>query len=337
MANANQPSTNVDKKPNSTFINAVDRAVEVALRVANVWAQRAGSIFETTGNFLSGVLDAFGEILNGIPVAAKVLRGMLHWLGTIVSAGFDLAAMLICSLLNLVANGLAGMVRVLVGVLSVIIAREGQLARKGVVDILSGITGAVIAIVAKTVALIHAVIFMQMGERPLNDYEKAIVARVYRNSITAKNIRIVEGFAGLFNTNKRPFTLGNRIYLKQVDSAKDPALFAHECCHIWQYQRDGVRYIAEALWAQFFVQNAYSWETEIARGHARWQDLNREAQAQFILDVFNSGRQKPPINKAGEFYNDDPIGENVEYKRNNADHTELARNAIALIRNKGVS
>ena len=337
MTNAKQPSTSTEKTPDSVSINAVDRAVEVALRVVNAWAMGAGSAFEMTGNFLSGVLGAFGKVLNRIPVVGNILRGMCRWLGTIVSAGFDLIAMLTCCAVNIASNGLAGMVRVLIGVLRVIFARDGRLVRKGVADIFAGIAGAVIAVVAKTVALIHAVIFMQMGERPLNDHEKAIVARIYRNSIAVKNVRIIDGFAGLFSTNNRPFTLGNRIYMKQIASAKDPALFAHECCHIWQYQREGVRYIAEALWAQFFVKNAYSWETEIARGKMHWQDFNREAQAQFILNLFNDGRRKPPALTAGEFFDDDPIGNNVEYKRSGVDHTELAQKSIVFIRNKGIS
>ena len=327
----------MNKPSRHSFVNSVDRAVEIALRVANVWAQGAGSVFEMTGNFLSGLLHDVGKILNGIPIAGRVLFGIFRWLGTIVSAGFDLAAMLICAVLNFIANGFAGVVRIIVGMLTVIFTRDGHLLRKGVADILSGIAGAVIAIAAKTVALIHAMLFMQMGERALNDHEKAIVAQVYRNSIAAQNIRVIEGFAGLFSTNNRPFTLGNRVYLKDVDPAKDPALFAHECCHIWQYQRDGVRYIAEALWAQFKIPNAYSWEAEIARGKMHWQDFNREAQAQFVLNLFNDGRKKPPVHKTGELFDDDPAGDSIEYKRNSVDHTDLARNTIAFIRSKGMS
>lgn len=333
MNEAKQLSNNAT----SPFVSALDHGIEVILRVANVWAQGAGSIFETSGNFLSGLLHRFGKILNGVPVIGKILFGIFHWLGTIVSGGFDLVAMLICATLNFVANGLAGLVRIFFGTLGAIAKKDVNLFRKGTADIFFGITGAAIAIAAKTVAVIHVMIFMQMGERPLNDHEKAIVARVYRNSITVKNIRIIEGFAGLFSTNNRPFALGTRIYLKRVDSAKDPALFAHECCHIWQYQRVGVRYIAEALWAQFFVKNAYSWETEIARGHVRWQDFNREAQAEFILDLYNSGRRKTSIHTPGEFFNDDPVGDDVEYIRKGVDYTELALKSITYIRNKGIS
>ena len=327
---------NQDIATTPAFVSAVDRGVGGTFRVANVWAHGAGFVFERSGNFIAGLLDALGHILRRIPVVGKVLYGMFHWLATIISAGFDLAAMLIGSFLSLLIYGLGGIVRILTGLLEAVISRDSWLIRKGAVDILSGMAGTVIAVVAKLVALIQATIFMQMGERPLNEHEKAIVQRVYRDSMAVQNIRIIEGFAGLFSTNDRPFALGNRIYLKHIDSMKDPALFAHECCHIWQYQRDGVRYIIEALWAQWKVENAYSWEAEIARGHLRWQEFNREAQAQFVQDVFNGGRRNPASQAPGEFYDDNPISDNVEYKRKGMDYTDLARSTIALIRNKGV-
>jgi len=331
------PSSNGENVTRPAFIDTVDRGLEVALRVINDGAQGAGGIFERIGGFLSGVLDAFGKILMEIPGVGNILQETFHWLGTILSAGFDLVAILICSLMNLFADGSAGTLRILAGVLGTILARDGRLVRKGAVDILSGMAGAAIAVLAKTVALIQAAIFMQLGERALNEHEKAVVWQVYRNSVEAQNIRIVAGFVGLFSVNNRPFALGNRIYLKDIDSAKDPALFAHEFCHIWQFQRVGVRYVIEALWAQWKVENTYSWEAEIARGHGRWQDFNREAQAQFLQDVYNGGHRIPPTYTPGEFYDEDPIGEEVKYQRKGVDYTDLARKTVAFVRNKGIS
>jgi len=318
---------------NSGLVHALDRGLEVALRGANVWGLGAGSVFESGGSLLFGGLDAFGNRLHDVPGIGKFLRGMFHWLGTVFSAGFDLVAILISGLVNLFANLLGGTVRILTSLLGM----NMQLMRKGALNILFGFFGTVVASVAKLIALIQALLFLQMGERPLTEPEKEIMRRVYRDSIAVKNIRIVTGFVGLFSTNNRPFTLGHRIYFRDIDPAKDPALFAHECCHIWQFQRDGVRYIIEALWAQWTVKDAYSWEAELARGHARWQDFNLEAQAQFVQDVYNGGRRVPSSNTRGEFYDDDPISEAVEYKRRGADHTGLARTTVALIRNKGKS
>ena len=317
-----------------TFVNTLDRTVEVALSVVNVWVQRAGSVLEWIGNFLSGLLVGFGKVLSGIPAAGRILFGIFRWLGTIVSAGFDVAAMLICAMLNFVATVCAGLVRIFAGLLTVIFRRDGWLARKGLGDILSGSAGAVIAIVAKMLALVQSVIVMQMGERPLNEDEKSILKRVYRNSLSINNIRIIEGFAGLFNVNNRPFTLGNRIYMKDHNSATDPALFVHECCHVWQYQHEGTRYIADALWAQHTFKNAYDWEAEIERGTTRWQDFNKEAQAEFLLDLFNSGHRIPSTSGRGEFFDDDPIEANVIFRHRSKDRTELATQCVNYIRNK---
>ena len=327
----------MNQTKNPAFISTVDRGVGTALRLLNVLGQAVGAIFELIGNFLAGLLDAIGNPLNSIPAVGKYLRGFFHWLGTILSSGFDLVAVLIGSLVNLLANGLGGTFRILAGALGSLFTQDGGLVRKGAVDILAGIAGAVIAIGGKLVALVHATFFMQMGERPLNEYEKAVIKRVFRNSLNMQNIRVIEGYAGLFSQNNRPFALGNRIYLKKIDTAQNPALFAHECCHIWQYQRYGVRYLIEALWAQWKVENAYSWEAEIARGHVRWQEFNREAQAQFVQDVYNGGRRKLSSNTIGEFYDDDPVSGEVEYKRKGVDHTALARETIKWIRNKGIS
>ena len=307
--------------------------MEIVLRAVNLGAQGAGSIFEWCGNFLADSLDALGKKLQGMPLIGKILLGTFHWLGTVFSAGFDLIAILICSLVNLFANALGGVARILAGLLG----WAGWLARKGLFDILFGMVGGFIAVIAKLIASIQALIFMQMGERPLSEHEKEIVRRVYRNSLAAQNVRIVTGFVGLFSTNNRPFTLGHRIYFRDIDSEKNPGVFAHECCHVWQFQRDGVRYIIEALWARWTVENEYSWEAELARGHVRWQDFNREAQAQFVQDVYDYGRRKPATYTPGEFYEDDPIGEDVQYMRSGVDRTELARETITFIRNKGIS
>jgi len=332
-----QTKQSQDVAASPAYVRAVDRGVEIAVRTVNVLGQWAGGVFDMIGVFLARLLDGLGNALNRIPAAGKILRGMFHWLGTILSAGFDLLSILISSLVNLLTNGLGGIVRILTGLLGSASARDGGLVRKGLADVLAGFTGAVIAIFAKTAAFVHAVVFMQMGERPLNEHEKAIIRKVYRNSIATQNIRVIEGFVGSFSTNNRPFALGNRIYMKHHDSATDPGLFAHECCHIWQYQREGVRYLIEALWAQWTVKKPYRWEAEIERGNVRWQDFNREAQAQFVQNLYTGGHRTPSTNTAGEFYDDDPIGEAVEFNRNGVDYTDLARDTITFIRNKGIS
>jgi len=319
------------------LIKNADDIAGIIFSVGNAMAHGAGSVFETIGNFLAGLLDAFGKVLKNIPAVGKYLGGFFHWLGTIISAGSDLIAIFINGAIYLLANGFAGVLRILGGGLAVIIARDWGLIRKGVNDLLSGIGGVSIAIAAKLLAFLQAVFFLQMGERPLSKKEKEILRRVYRNSVALNNIRLIEGFAGLFSVNKRPFTLGNKIYMKHIRSDTDPGTFVHEVCHVWQYQRTGVRYIAEALWAQWTVPDAYNWKKEVERGRIRWQDFNREAQAQLVQDVFNHGRRIPSALTAGEFFDEEPISPNVEFKHRGADHTDLARKTVTLIRNKGIT
>ena len=76
----------------------------------------------------------------------------------------------------------------------------------------------------------------------------------------------------------------------------------------------------------------YSWEDELKRGHFRWQDFNKEAQAQFLENVFDSGQQIPPMRMPGEFYTDDPVGDNVQFRSSVADYTDLARQSVTYVR-----
>jgi len=331
MRSTNQGS----KDARHPFTQAMDRGSDGIVSVGNGWAHGAGAVVGLIGNFLAEILIAIGKPLGNIPGAGKTLRGFFNWLGSIVSAGFEFVNLLLSCAISLLAHAISGTLRILGGVVSAITVRDTYLLRKGALDFLSPLAGSFITLLVKGVAFIQSVIFMQLGERPLNEQEKETIRRVYRNSLAIGNIRVIEGFAGLFSTNDRPFTLGDRIYLKHVDTAKDPGLFTHECCHVWQYQQYGARYVIEALWAQYRVPDAYNWEKEIERGKTHWQDFNREAQAQFIQDSFNGGRKIPVEHIAGEFYSDDPVGQNVEYKRKGVDYTDLAKQTIASIRNKG--
>jgi hypothetical protein len=169
----------------------------------------------------------------------------------------------------------------------------------------------------------------------LSAKEKEILTRVYRGSVSLHDIRLIDGFAGLFNVNTRPFTLGNKIYIKHIRTDADPATLALEVCPVWQYWREGIRYITDALWAQWTIPNAYNWMKEIQRGKTRWQEFNYEVQAQLIQDVYNSGQKAGPAHVIDEFFDDEPIHQSAEFKGKGVDDTELARSAITLVCNKG--
>lgn len=314
----------------SDAANAVALVVE---DVVNAVEEAVADVLETVGNFIEDVLTAFGDWLGGLPVFGGILRGSFHWIGDVISGAFDLAAAIVKGVLGIVAGIVAGVLRVIGGGIGGLLAWDGRPFVKGSGDILSGIFGAVVVIGGKAIAVIQQIIPLQWGERALTDEEREVLERVFRRSVALYNVRIIEGFAGLFSLNDRPFTLGNTIYMKDRDPAAEPGLLIHECVHVWQYQNIGTRYASDALAAQWFTTDEYDWEREIGRGNSRWVDFNREAQGKFFEDLYDEGRKMgmPPTTGDGVFFEDDPIGGDVEFLRG-SDHTPLGREAVAHVR-----
>lgn len=317
----------------STAANTVADAVETVVETV---AEVVSTVIEAIGTAVADFLDTIGNVLSEVPVFGVAFRSLFHWLGTIVSAVTDSIAMVVKGALDIIANVTAGLTRIIGGVIGGIMTGDWRLFREGLGDFVSGIVGAIIGIVGKGWALLQTIFFMQLGERPLTSTERELLTRVYRNSVTLYNVRIIDGFVGLFSTNSRPFTLGNKIYMKDTPLLKYNRTLVHECCHVWQNQHVGTRYISDAIWAQATLPGqGYSWEDELVRGHSRWQDFNKEAQANFLEDVFVY--RKTPTSIDGEFYNDDPVGPNVEFKDISGivDRTPLARESVAYVRSAG--
>jgi hypothetical protein len=327
----------------SAAANTVSDVVETTVETV---AEVISTVVEAIGTALADALDAIGNFFGEIPFIfgiGSVLRFAFHWLGTIVSALFDFVATVIKGVLDLVANVVGGLTRIFGGVIGGLMTGDWRLLRSGFRGFVSGIVGAVIAVIGKLLALLQASsYFLQKGERPLTASERDMLWRVYRGSVALYNVRIVDGFAGLFSVNDRPFTLGNKIYMKET-KVKFPNDYlhklVHECCHVWQNQHEGTRYLSDAIiWAQWTLPSeGYSWQDELARGHFRWQDFNKEAQARFLEDVFVKGHRKPPTGSVGEFYDDDPVGPNVEFvdASGHVDCTPLARESVAYVRSAG--
>ena len=186
----------------------------------------------------------------------------------------------------------------------------------GIRGIGASIAGRALVTVGQLIAVVQTVVRLQRRGRALTSEERALLWNVYRDSITYDSIRIVEGKAGVFSINKRPFTLGNTIYLKHIDPAADPWTLVHECCHVWQNQHVGSRYAVEALWAQARVRpSAYRWVDELGRGRASWRDFNREAQAQFLQDYAEAGGS-----------------DDARFEHHGTDYTDFARETIAYVR-----
>jgi hypothetical protein len=310
--------------------NAVADVVEA---IVNAVGEVVSDIIETIGTLLGNALDWLGNALSGIPVIGGILQGVFHWLAGVVHAVFDLIAAFVKAVLNIVGGVVAGIVRLIGGAIGGVLAWDGRLLVKSLGDIASSIAGPVLLFLGKVLALIQSVFGLQWAERPLTQKEHDLLQRVYRRSVALYDIRIVPGWTFFSLPNPRPFTLGNTIYLKGVNTNSNPDVLVHECGHVWQYQHEGDRYASDALYAQATVPSTYSWEAELARGHLRWQDFNKEAQAQFLQDVWNQGKiVGDPMTGNGVFYDDDPVSDLAAFAASGTDRTSLAVETVAHVR-----
>jgi hypothetical protein len=161
----------------------------------------------------------------------------------------------------------------------------------------------------------------QARPRPLDDCETALLRRVFGGGLDLAPIRIVPGRAGLFGLSRRPFALGNRLYLKGGDPKARPDVFVHEACHVWQYQRRGFVYAGGAILAQATKgRHAYDWRAEKSAGKV-WLDFNPEAQAQFVQDLFRD--------RDGAFFDAPAVS---RFVHRGEDLTAFARAVVAQLR-----
>ena len=159
--------------------------------------------------------------------------------------------------------------------------------------------GWVVLLAGRLVASVQRLVGAEARARPLSQAELAMLREVFGDSIAYANIRSVQGRAGVFGVNQRPFTLGNTISLKGVDLTERPDILVHEAVHVWQYQHEGPRYATDALGAQvrygYRGRGAYDWRAEVARGRTSWTEFNKEAQGSFIQEVWRSGEDDTPL------------------------------------------
>lgn len=317
------------------FISDVaDTAAGVVEDVVNAVEEVVTDVVETVGNAVEDAATAVGDFLSGVPLIGGLLSGFFRWLGTAISAIFDLVGAVIKGVLGIISGVVAGLIRVIIGGIGGLIEWDASVFIKGIGDITSGVGGAVVLILGKFLGAVQAIFFLQWGERRLTDAERELLERVYRGSVALYNVRIIEGFAGLYSLNDRPFTLGNTIYMKDTNPTSRPEVLVHECGHVWQYQNLGARYTTNALWAQWTIDDAYDWESEISGGITRWEDLNPEAQCEFLEDLFLGGNviRGPNPPEPGIFYKDEPIGNDVVFVKGGVDHTSFAREGVDFLR-----
>jgi hypothetical protein len=263
------------------FVGAAARAVEAAVQGAG---DAVADCMETAGNAVQDGANAAGEGAGRIPAIGGLLRAAAMWSGDVVAGLAGLAGAVLKGGFGLAAGAVGGALQVGCG--GLLLSRG--LVVGGLLDLGASLAGQVLLVLGTFVALVQKVLFLQHRARALTGAEREMLRRVFRRSVSLYNVRLVEGRAGVFELNGRPFTLGNTIYLKHYLSSV-PGLLVHECVHVWQYQNVGPRYVVEALGAQVLLPDAYDWAAEIDGGKPGWPGFNKEAQAQLIEDTWLRG------------------------------------------------
>jgi hypothetical protein len=295
-------------------IKKVGKAVSKAVNKAT---DAVADVVETIGNGIGDGLTWLGDQIPGI-------GGVFGWLGDILSGVTDLVSGVIKGIGAVVGGVLSGIIRIVGGIFT--LDWDGIVGGFG--DIVGGIGGAVIGILGKAAALVQ-VVFTIGRPRRLNDVELRIIGLVFEDSIATYNVRVVDGFAGIYSLNDRPFVLGNTIYMKDKSASRQPEVFAHECVHVWQNQHFGSAYAAEALASQWWGAG-YDWESEADKGK-EWEDFEREAQGESIEAIYSSGGTVGGATGNGAFF-----AESDETKRvfmfGGKDRTALGNEAVRVIR-----
>ncbi len=102
--------------------------------------------------------------------------------------------------------------------------------------------GAVIYYALYIVDGIQSILGIQKKKRPLSEEERAILWKVFRNSLNYNAISVVNGKAGILGVSGRAFTMGFTVYLP----SNSDAFLVHECVHVWQFQVEGTKYIGNS-------------------------------------------------------------------------------------------
>lgn len=285
-----------------------------------------GDGVEAVGDGINDALNWIGDKTGGKP--------FFSWLGGIIKGAFSVVGAVIKGVFGIVGNVIGGVIKIIGGILT----WQGSVILEGIWDIISSVLGAVIVIVGKLIALVQSIVYAQAFERKLTDREKEQLQRVFKEVLNYYVIRIIEGHAGLFGLNDRPFTLGNTIYMKSDTFTID--LLVHETTHVWQYQQTGDRYASDAIAAQWFVSDEYNWRKEIDdRNKNDWTEFNNEAQAEFFEDLWKEGELQDKAGTTirsgnGSFFDANDKDNFGYFEVGGNNYTAIANGAVKTVRNE---
>ncbi len=294
----------------------VKKTGKFASKIINKFADTVADLIELLGHLLG---DGFTWAGKRIPYVGAAFR----WLGAVITSLFDLVAAGAKGVGAVVGGFLSGLIRFFGGIFTA----DGWGILYGLGDMAAGIVGGAIAVGGKALALLQ-VIFCIGWPRALEAAELAVIHQVFDELLATYNVRIVDGFAGVFSINERPFVLGNMIYMKKVTVASEPEALAHECTHIWQNQHVGAAYTAEALASQFWGVG-YEWWKDADAG-LEWVDFGREAQGQTVQNMYGDSISTGVPATGAIFSEPDPAKRAFSY--NGTDRKAMANDAIETIR-----
>jgi hypothetical protein len=296
----------------SGVVNTVTQAVAGAIESG---AKAAEDAYKATAKVVTDVAASAAEAAAGLPWVGPAVSGAIkavgtaaaaaiEWVGSAVSAAFTFAATVVKGAGAIVSGTLAGLITMAGGILTL----DFGLVEEGALRIVSGVAGAVIMVAGKGIETAQQLSGRQDAPRRLSEAETELLTRVFRGSLTLEHIRVVADDAGpVFGINRREFVLGNTMYLK---GSTDEAVFVHEAIHVWQYQRLGANYAADAIYAQWFIDDPYNWRKEVyERGKTDWSQFNFEAQGRFFQNLYTLGELVSPRATSsgnGFFFDADP-------------------------------
>lgn len=260
-----------------------------------LWKGIDTAVFKSTGAILDGALSGAQTAFNGVTeLLPDFIKKPVRWVS---DRAFDAGRSLSMGALGVVRGVANNLVEAsgtfLKGAGKVLTGNFKEGFKDMGVGLLKGFVqtpvDAILLGLGKGISAIQTMVGLEPPGRELTDAEIADLKKIYGDSIDYEQVRIKEGFSGLFSTNDRPFTHGNTIYMK--DQTVTPELMAHEMMHVWQYQNGGSDYMSEALTSQWWGKG-YDWESSVP--DTAWEDLEPEQQAEFMEQVFASGYLTDP-------------------------------------------
>jgi hypothetical protein len=310
---------------------------EVSVSWLSDFAEAVEDVVETVGDAVGNAVEAVGDAIND---GANWLGGqtgavggaIFGWIGDVAKGALDLVGATIKASFGMVAGSLGGPMKILDGIVTL----DGDLILEGLGDIFSPIVGGTLLILGKTAASFQ-IIFTVGATRRLTRGERRQLERVYRDSLNYHVIWISEGHAGIFELGGGDrFVLGNTIYFRNSEVKIE--YLVHEACHVWQYQNDGARYIADNMYAQATADNFHAedvYVNEINAGKTQWSDFHPEAQAELIEGLWMEGELLngaiPAPMGNGVFYDATDVVPG-RFVHNKVDYTPIANDAVATLR-----